>query len=809
MCVQYHPFLFAVLSIATAAFATVDDAAVRALKNKMSGAVENATLSPVWNPDDSALFHQSGGTVWEVSTATGQKKEAIAPESLARFFDGKPPVIPHFTITETGGFVCLAVAGKQIRTISASGQDLSVVEPADNPFALQPKPVGPNTRSGKGNGGTKLHFINDTEETHAIEWIAPSGTRRKYATLKPGETHVQNTYAGHVFTAGGLAYTAAKQPAIAFLSAKPVKRDNGKRPAKTPNTPPAKWSAEIRDHNLFVKNNETGKELQLTTDGSKDWNYVGPMRWSPNGRHLVVSKEKAGTRRTIDLVCAAPSDQLQPKTQTISYAKPGDILDIRKPHLFDLEAGREIPLDDSLHAHPFHIKEFHWTPEGDRLFFLYNERGHQTLRLLALQAATGKIATVIEEKSPTFIDYSQKTLIHHLDETDETIWMSERSGWNHLYLVNRRNGSIKPITSGHWVVRGIEQVDEEKRQVWFELAGHLPGQDPYYSHFARINFDGTGLVLLTEGNGTHSVHFSKDRRFYTDSWSRADQPPVHELRRSSDGQKIADLGKADASRLLGIHPHLPEPFVAKGRDGKTDIHGVIYRPSHFDPKKNYPVIESIYAGPHGFFTQKAFKPYSKQQGLAELGFIVVQIDGMGTNWRSKEFHDVCWKNIKDAGFPDRIAWIKAAAQKHPCMDIARVGIHGGSAGGQNAMRAVLDHADFYQVAIADCGCHDNRMDKLWWNEAWMGWPVDESYGKSSNLVDAHKLNGKLLLAVGMLDSNVDPSSTMQVVDALIQAGKDFELYAAPNGGHCVLDTPYGQHRRRAFFVRHLLNKESL
>ena len=203
---------------------------------------------------------------------------------------------------------------------------------------------------------------------------------------------------------------------------------------------------------------------------------------------------------------------------------------------------------------------------------------------------------------------------------------------------------------------------------------------------------------------------------------------------------------------------------------------------------------------------KGFQSFHDSQRLAELGFIVVQIDGMGTNWRSKKFHDVCWKNLKDSGFPDRIAWIKAAARKYPYMDLSRVGIYGGSAGGQSAMRAVIDHADFYKAAAADCGCHDNRMDKIWWNEAWMGWPVDESYAQSSNVDDAHKLGGKLLLTIGMLDHNVDPSSTMQVVDALIKADKDFEFIAFPSGDHGVGESPYGKRRRENFFIRHLLNE---
>ena len=248
--------------------------------------------------------------------------------------------------------------------------------------------------------------------------------------------------------------------------------------------------------------------------------------------------------------------------------------------------------------------------------------------------------------------------------------------------------------------------------------------------------------------------------------------------------------------------------MAKGRDGRTDIHGIVIRPSNFDSGKKYPVIEDIYAGPHGFFVPKEWGLGLRQRTLAELGFIVVQIDGMGTNWRSRAFHDVCWKNLRDSGFPDRIAWLKAAAASVcPQMDLTRVGIFGGSAGGQSALAALLHHGDFYRAGVADCGCHDNRMDKIWWNEAWMGWPVGPEYAENSNVTHAAKLTGKLLLTVGELDHNVDPASTMQVVNALIAADKDFEMLVAPGRDHGAGERPYLVRRRMDFFVRHLLGVE--
>ena len=295
--------------------------------------------------------------------------------------------------------------------------------------------------------------------------------------------------------------------------------------------------------------------------------------------------------------------------------------------------------------------------------------------------------------------------------------MSERDGWNHLYLYDLSNGEVKTqITQGEWVVRKVERVDADQRQLWFQASGIYPDQDPYYIHHCRVNFDGSGLTFLTDGDGTHSVTWSPDRKTLVDTYSRVDQPPLIELRNAETGKLIGELERADWSRLLDTGWKAPERFLAKGRDEKTDIYGIILRPTNFDASKKYPVIEKIYAGPHGSFVPKAFSEYLSAQAIAELGFIVVQIDGMGTSNRSKAFHDVCAKNLGDSGFPDRIKWIKAAAEKYPFMDLSRgVGIYGGSAGGQSSTRAVLAFGDFYTVAVSDCGCHDNRMDKIWWN----------------------------------------------------------------------------------------------
>jgi dipeptidyl aminopeptidase/acylaminoacyl peptidase len=470
---------------------------------------------------------------------------------------------------------------------------------------------------------------------------------------------------------------------------------------------------------------------------------------------------------------------------------------------------KQIPVSEELFPNAWSVTDVHWQPDSKRFSFLYNQRGHQVLRIVGVDAESGQAKSMVDEHSDTFIDYADKEFSQYLDDTHEVIWMSERDGWNHLYLYDSQTGEVKnQITRGPWVVRNVDYVDTAKRQIWFRASGIRAEQDPYYVHFCRVNFDGTGLVVLTAGDGTHEVDFSPDRKFLVDTYSRVDMPPVTELRRSEDGSLVCTLEHADWTALLDTGWRPPERFVAKGRDGQTDIYGIIHRPSNFDPQKKYPVIEKIYAGPQGAFVPKNFAPYYEGQAMAELGFIVVQIDGMGTNERSKAFHNVCWKNLGDAGFPDRILWMQAAAQKYPEMDLSRVGIYGTSAGGQSALRALLAYGDFYKVAVADSGCHDNRMDKVWWNELWMGWPVGPEYAEQSNVTQAKNLQGKLLLIVGEEDTNVDPASTMQVVNALIKADKDFELLVVPGANHGIgASSPYGVRRTRDFFVRSLLDKQ--
>jgi len=572
-------------------------------------------------------------------------------------------------------------------------------------------------------------------------------------------------------------------------------------------SPDQKWTAFIRNFNIWIRSDDN-KEYQLSFDGGTGEYYSSYIRWSPDSKKLVSCRVKPAEKHIIHSIESSPADQLQPKYYSFEYPKPGDAVPQFFPQLFDVDSKKHIKVDDSQLPNQYSITNIKWGKESRFFTFEYNKRGHQVYQVIKVDSETGKCEVVINETSPTFIDYSGKKYRYDIEETGEIIWASERDGWNHLYLYDSETGAVKQqITKGEWVVREVAFVDDSNRYIVFQAGGIEPG-DPYFVHFYRINFDGTGLTRLTDGNGTHEASFSPDKKYFVDTWSRVDSPPVSVLRNTEDGSQIMVLEKADISKLLETGIKFPESFVARGRDGITDIWGIIIRPVNFDPAKKYPVIEYIYAGPHSSFVPKSFRAsFGEMHQLAEIGFIVVQIDGMGTSNRSKAFHDVCWKNIRDAGFPDRILWLKAAAEKYPYMDLERVGIYGGSAGGQNAAGAVLFHPEFYKVAVAACGCHDNRMDKIWWNEQWMGWPVGEEYAQSSNVENAWRLKGRLLLINGEMDDNVDPASTEQLVNALIKAGKDFEYVFVPGARHISNGGTYGSRKRRDFFVKHLLGVE--
>ncbi|MCA9036156.1 MAG: prolyl oligopeptidase family serine peptidase [Planctomycetaceae bacterium] len=719
-------------------------------------------------------------------------------------------------------------------------------------------PVRP---SRSGGSDTEIVVTNATDAPIQLLWINTGGQRQSYGNIEPGQTRRQHTFSGHCWL---LAFEnnepigclqATDTPAEIVINADTAgsvirrgpRNGRGRRPQADVSrslSPDESLKAFVRDNNLWIESvasNASERQEQgtpdqkaLTTDATSEMTFrldrsrerlVGmaydredgseheaDVRWSPDSGYLIALQTQRVMERRVHYIESSPADGLQPQLRSYPYLKPGDAVPVSWPRLFrrnDDGQFVEIEIERDLIANPWQL-QFLRFDESDHCYWLYNERGHQTLRVLELTLSTGRIRTVVDEHSDTFIHYSSsgKFELHWLSD-GRLIWASERTGWNHLYLYDVASGTVRnAITTGDWNVRRIEKIDEQNGVIWFYAVGTHPGQDPYHEHFCCVNLDGSGFAVLTDGDGTHQIDWSPDRTFFLDRYSRVDLPPVTELR-SADGALVCRLEEADASETIAFRGGLPERFVAKGRDGKTDIWGIIHRPRNFDANKQYPVIENIYAGPHDHHVPKAFRSsWGHQHSIADEGAIVVQIDGMGTAWRSKAFHDVCFRNLKDAGFPDRIAWMTAAAARYPEMDVSRVGIYGGSAGGQNAMAALLWFGDFYDVAVADCGCHDNRMDKIWWNEQWMGYPVGEHYAASSNMEHADQLQGHLMLIVGELDRNVDPASTTQVVGRLIRAGKDFDYVYVVGAGHGAGETPWASARRLRFFTEHLAMETS-
>ena len=571
-------------------------------------------------------------------------------------------------------------------------------------------------------------------------------------------------------------------------------------------SPDSTMRAYIKNDNIYVSRRDGSDERQLSYDGTLGHYYSSYIQWSPDGKYVAANRiVPVPQKRYVYYVESSPVNQLQPILHQQEYAKPGDELMRKKPCVYEVATGRAIIPDDTLFPHPYDIYGPEWSRDGHTVIFEYNERGHKVYRVLEINVETGNVRTVIEEKSSTYINYNRR-FRQSILEGKQMIWMSERDNWNHLYLYDVAKGKvIRQITKGEWVVRQVLRVDEEKGIIYFTASGMNPEEDPYLIHYYRIGTDGKNLTCLTPENGTHRAQFNESYTYLLDTYSRVDMAPISVVRSVAHPEKIYEITRADISRLKENGWVAPEVFVAPGRDGVTPMWGIIQRPTNFDPTHKYPIIEYIYAGPGDAYTPKSFNSYNwTTSALAELGFIVVQLDAMGTSYRGKKFEETCYKNLKDAGFPDRIQWIRAAAAKYPYMDADNVGIFGCSAGGQESTAAVLWHGDFYKAAYSACGCHDNRMDKIWWNEQWMGYPVDSSYVECSNVENASKLNRPLMLVVGEMDDNVDPASTMQLVNALIKANKDFELVVLP-GAHHTMGDSYGDHKRYDFFVRNLLH----
>lgn len=634
----------------------------------------------------------------------------------------------------------------------------------------------------------------------------------------PAGQHIQFYYAGQRWQCELTGPNCSMMPDSRRPKAFGVVRDlraAGDNSAKS--SPDERYQAQVKEYNLLIT--AQGGELILQTDnGTADHFYdAESIQWAPDSSALVVMRVKPGEARMINRVLAVPSDQLEPKVITQLYPKPGDAVDIDQPVLVRLTDKAVVDIPNTLFGAPYRLDSLVWQQDSSSFSFRYIERGHQRMRIIRVETATAKVSALVTEDSPTFVN--MWAAFHQpLQQAEQgVVWLSERDGCAHLYRTDRSGKAHLQLTRGNWRVRQVLAIDESANQIWFTGSGYYPEQDPYYEQLFRVNLDGSNFTALTERNAHHEVELSPDRQHYIVRYSRVDLPYVAQLHRASDGALLRTLANADISRLKAAGFRPAEPFVAKGRDGVTDIWGLLVKPHNFDPAKRYPVIENIYAGPHDSFVPKSFWPFGFHSGgdkvigmqaLADLGFIVVQIDGMGTANRSKAFHDVAWQDLVDSGFPDRILWHQAVAKQFAWYNIdVGMGIYGASAGGQSTVAALLLYPEFYKVGVAYAGCYDNRMDKISWNEQWLGYPVGPQYAASSVVEQAHLLKGQLLIINGEQDSNVDPASTMQLVDALIRAEKDFDLLIVPGGEHSVGRSSgpirYVQRRQFDFFIRHL------
>jgi len=599
-------------------------------------------------------------------------------------------------------------------------------------------------------------------------------------------------------------------------------------------SPDGTRTAFVRDHNLWVREIATGAETPLTTDGEAELAYakndagwtrsVTPVVvWSPDSKKIATFRHDSRLVHEMYFVNTVVGHH---ELTALKMPLPGDekIFMIERV-IIDVDAARVVKLQMPFDPHRStlcdHIvcggtwADVQWSADASELAFVSSSRNHQRADLRIADAATGTVRDVLTEEVETFFESGQgRVNWRYLAASGEALWFSRRDDWGHLYLYDAKTGALKHrITSGEGNVTQVLRVDEAARTIDFVGNGQDGSRDPYFRHFYRIGFDGTGLTLLTPENADHTIDVAPSGRYFLDSYSTPETPSVSVLR-DATGKVALELERADITRLVAAGWKPPMPFTVKARDGKTDLYGLMYRPTGFDPSKRYPIINHIYPGPQtGSVGSRSFSPSrGDTQAIAELGFIVVQIDGMGTPWRSRTFHEAYYGDMGDNTLPDQVAGMQELASRFPWIDLERAGIYGHSGGGFATAGAMFRYPDFFKVGVSQAGNHDNRIYEDDWAEKWQGLLVRNpdgttNYDDQANQNHAHKLKGKLLLAHGTMDTNVPPDSTLLVVDALIKANKDFDLIMLPNRGHGFGNEPYMMRRRWDFFVKHLLGAE--
>jgi dipeptidyl-peptidase-4 len=626
-----------------------------------------------------------------------------------------------------------------------------------------------------------------------------------------------------VFNAGNSRWKCDVQGARCSRAERP------EQPSNSVLSPDGKRAAFIRDFNLWVRDIATGRDTQLTKDGVKDFGYAtdnaGWIRsdrpvllWSPDSKKIATFQHDSRDAREMYLVHTAVG---HPTLDQWKYPLVGDskIFEIQRV-IIDVDAARVTRLQIPPDAHrsslcddvqcdgPF--ADVEWSGDSTQLAFISSSRDHKRATLRAADATTGRVRDVIEEKVDTYFEGgNDRPNWRFLPASKEVLWFSERDNWGHLYLYDLETGKLKNrITTGEGNVAETLRVDEKNRVVYFLGVGKEKGRDPYFIHLYRVGLDGKNLTLLTPEDSTHQISFSPSGRFFVDSYSKPDVPPVAVLRDNS-GKLISTLEKADISRLSAAGWKPLTPITVKARDGVSDLYGLMYKPSNFDASRKYPIVNHIYPGPQtGSVGSRNFSTArGDSQALAELGFVVVEIDGMGTPFRSKKFHDAYFGNMGDNTLADQVVGMKELAKRYSWIDIDRAGIWGHSGGGYATAAAMFRYPDFFKVGIAEAGNHDNRNYEDDWGEKWQGLLDGNNYDNQANPLIAKNLKGKLLLAHGTTDSNVPPDNTLLVVDALIKANKDFDLLLLPNRGHSFGNEPYMIRRRWDYFVRNLLGAE--
>ena len=589
-------------------------------------------------------------------------------------------------------------------------------------------------------------------------------------------------------------------------------------------SPDGKWIAYTEDYNLYLKSSETGAVKALSTDGTKGYEYASwlgwadiiegengerPTRfgvdWSENSEWLFANICDLRTAKKMHLLDWSVDSLYRPRLLSYYRGSPGDTdMVYMEPVFFNTKTGKAVKPDLPRGTH-INNTSFRWSSTSGKVFLEQVARGYQRNNIYSFDLNTEKLELLYSETSSTNIDNFTYRL---LEKQGLMLLLSEKSGWRQLYSLDLKTKKEIAITQGDFYIHSIERVDETNRQIYFLASGKESGRNPYYQHLYSISFTGKDLKLLSPENRNHRISIAPNARYFIDNYSTVNIPTKTALRSMATGEVLLELGEAKTKDLEEWSP--PEIFMALARDGKTTIYGAMWKPTNFDPNKNYPVLDASYTGPHTQVFPKDFTSAIGYQSYAELGFVVIVVDGLGSSGRSKAFHDYSYKNL-GGNLADHVGAIKQLGRRHTWLDTTRVGIFGHSAGGYDAGHAVLAYPDFYKVAVASSADHDHRMEKAWWPEMYMGWPVDSAYHLQSNITMAGNLKGKLLLTHGGIDENVNPSATFKLAEALIKADKQFDMLILPSQRHGYrgVHSKYFTKLRWNYFVEHLRGVEPI